>query len=223
MNYNKEIKDKILNEKDATETRFDHFRLTLTQKMDERIKKEDQIKRVITGIERKMIIIEKKMLETTSSGGGATLHVPISASVSSMDAPTSFNMPSDKADLFTERLDSLQKDFKSLKKKFKAVNEKLAKDVDALQKAVESKAEKEMLLANQKQFFDKLEDITSQTDLKLSLMVSEEMRKVTELFTNNTKLVDKKIAKLYQDLDVEKLNRTIDRKLNRDDAQDKFE
>ena len=54
-------------------------------------------------------------------------------------------------------------------------------------------------------------------------MVSDEMRKVTELFTNNTKLVDKKIAKLYQDLDVEKLNRTIDRKLNRDDANEKFE
>ncbi len=164
--YNKELKDKILVEKDATDTKFDQFRLNLSQKMDERNKKEETIKRVVNNIERKLMLLEKKMQDTTSSGGGgASLQVPISASVSSMDAPVSFAMPSDKVDVFTERLDSLQKDFKHMKKQVKGLNERTTKEMEYLHRAVDSKAEKEMLLQNQKDFFSKLNEITTRTDL----------------------------------------------------------
>jgi hypothetical protein len=38
----------------------------------------------------------------------------------------------------------------------------------------------------------------------------------------NNKVIDKKIAKLYSDLDMDKLMKQVDRKMHRDDAEDKF-
>lgn len=49
------------------------------------------------------------------------------------------------------------------------------------------------------------------------------MRKATEQFASNTKLLDRKIQKLYAELDIEKLNRFIDRKLGKDEAEGRFD
>ena len=49
------------------------------------------------------------------------------------------------------------------------------------------------------------------------------MRKVSDLFTGNSKLVDKKIQKLYQDLDIDKFIRMIERKMNKDEGFQRFE
>ena len=109
---------------------------------------------MISNIERKIIILEKKQLDNSSSaGGGSGMPAPISGSVSSYEGASSFGMAGEKVDVFTERLDSLQKDMKLMKKQLKGLNEKVIKDLDHLHKEVASKAEKELLLENQKQFF----------------------------------------------------------------------
>jgi len=38
----------------------------------------------------------------------------------------------------------------------------------------------------------------------------------------NSKVIDKKIAKLYTDLDMEKLMKLVDRKMPREDAEERF-
>ena len=45
---------------------------------------------------------------------------------------------------------------------------------------------------------------------------------MNELVTINSKVVDKKIAKLYADLDMEKVMKIVDRKMHKDDADEKF-
>jgi len=45
---------------------------------------------------------------------------------------------------------------------------------------------------------------------------------MNELVSINSKVIDKKIVKVYADLDMEKLMKLLDRKLNRDDAEEKF-
>ena len=45
---------------------------------------------------------------------------------------------------------------------------------------------------------------------------------MNEMVSINSKVIDKKIAKVYADLDMEKLMKLLDRKLNRDDAEEKF-
>ena len=42
---------------------------------------------------------------------------------------------------------------------------------------------------------------------------------MNELVSINSKVIDKKITKVYADLDMEKLMKLLDRKLNRDDAE----
>jgi hypothetical protein len=95
-------------------------------------------------------------------------------------------------------------------------------DIDHIRKDLANKAEKELLLENQKQFFVQLSEITSKTDQKLSQLVSDEMRKVTEANAFNMRLMDKKFQKLTSDIDIDKMNRTIASKLSKDDAEQRF-
>ena len=48
------------------------------------------------------------------------------------------------------------------------------------------------------------------------------MKKINELVSINSKVIDKKIAKLYGELDMEKLMKLLDRKMNKDDADQMF-
>lgn len=49
------------------------------------------------------------------------------------------------------------------------------------------------------------------------------MRKLTEQAQIHSKVIDKKIAKLYQELDVEKMNKAIDKKMGREEADSRME
>jgi hypothetical protein len=48
------------------------------------------------------------------------------------------------------------------------------------------------------------------------------VKKINELVSINSKVIDKKIAKLYGELDMEKLMKLLDRKMNKDDADQMF-
>lgn len=48
------------------------------------------------------------------------------------------------------------------------------------------------------------------------------MKKINELVSINSKVIDKKIAKLYGELDMEKLMKLLDRKMHKDDAEQMF-
>jgi hypothetical protein len=54
-------------------------------------------------------------------------------------------------------------------------------------------------------------------------LLNEELKKINEQVTINSKVIDKKIVKLYSDLDIDKFMRMIDRKLNKDEAESRFE
>lgn len=45
---------------------------------------------------------------------------------------------------------------------------------------------------------------------------------MNELVNINSKVIDKKIAKVYSDLDMEKLLKLMDRKMNKEEAEDRF-
>lgn len=72
-------------------------------------------------------------------------------------------------------------------------------------------------------FMEKIQKIQSETDETMNKLINDELRKISEQLVNNSKLVDKKIAKLYEDISVDKLIRMIDRKLGKEDAFNKFE
>jgi hypothetical protein len=106
---------------------------------------------VLSNLERKIILIEKKQLEHPSSssnhggGGGAGSHMPIaiSASVSSLDGPSS--LAPEKIDVINERLDALQKDTKTLKTTLKQHLTRYDQDHDLLQRALAHKADQTSL------------------------------------------------------------------------------
>jgi hypothetical protein len=54
-------------------------------------------------------------------------------------------------------------------------------------------------------------------------MVAEEMRKVSEVFTSNAKLLDKRIDKLRSEVDVERIMRAIEKKLGKEEATERIE
>lgn len=49
------------------------------------------------------------------------------------------------------------------------------------------------------------------------------MRKLTEQAQIHSKVIDKKIAKLYQELDVEKMNKAIDKKMGKEEGDSRME
>ena len=79
-----------------------------------------------------------------------------------------------------------------------------------------------MVVDNQRTFFAQIEEINRQTDRNLTCLIQEEIKKMNDQVGINNKVIDKKIAKLYLDLDMDKLMKQVDRKMHRDDAEDKF-
>jgi hypothetical protein len=45
---------------------------------------------------------------------------------------------------------------------------------------------------------------------------------MNELVTINSKVIDKKISKLYAELDMEKVLKLLDKKLNKDEAEERY-
>lgn len=52
-----------------TEIKLEGFKGNISLKFDDKQKREDQIRRAITAIERKIMIIDKKLLDQSTSGG----------------------------------------------------------------------------------------------------------------------------------------------------------
>ncbi len=85
------------------------------------------------------------------------------------------------------------------------------------------KADKDTIVDNQRSFFAQIEEITNKTDEHLTLVIQEEIRKMNELVNINSKVTEKKIQKLYQDLDMDKVMKLLERKMPKEDAQEKFQ
>lgn len=57
----------------------------------------------------------------------------------------------------------------------------------------------------------------NETDASITKLVGEELRKLGEQISNNNKIVEKKIQKVYADLDIEKLSKLVDKKVNKEE------
>jgi hypothetical protein len=117
----------------------------------------------------------------------------------------------------------MYKDINQLKKDMAKVTNGSKAELEQMKKEIANKAEKEMLLDNEKLFFKQLGEINERTDKHLTSLVSDEMRKVTEQFSYNSKILDKKFAHLYKDLDIEKMNRMVERKMGKEEAIQRFD
>lgn len=62
----------------------------------------------------------------------------------------------------------------------------------------------------------------NETDASISKLVGEELKKLGEQIAQNNKVIEKKIAKVYSDLDFDKMSKQLDKKINREDIQDKL-
>ena len=65
--------------------------------------------------------------------------------------------------------------------------------------------------------------IDNESDDTLQKLVSEEMKKLSEQIELNQQLVDKKIAKIYTDIKVDKILKQLDKKISKEEALRKIE
>lgn len=140
-----------MGERDKADAKVEHVKTLLSSKMEDRMKREEHIRKAISGMERKLIIIEKKMAEQPSSsigGGSITIApLPVSASnTSSLDA--GFSMSNENYDKINEKNDQLTKDVTHLQKALKELKNHYHHDIDHMKKEIANKAEKELLLDN---------------------------------------------------------------------------
>ena len=78
-------------------------------------------------------------------------------------------------------------------------------------------------MENQQQFFANMTKIDNESDDTLQKLVSEEMKKLSEQIELNQQLVDKKIAKIYTDIKVDKILKQLDKKISKEEALRKIE
>lgn len=88
---------------------------------------------------------------------------------------------------------------------------------------IDKKAEKDQLIANQEKFFSNLTKMESQTDSSISKLVGDELKKLGEQISTNNKVVDKKLEKVYKDLDIKKLTMALEKKFGREEAKHLFD
>ncbi|CDW88654.1 UNKNOWN [Stylonychia lemnae] len=119
--------------------------------------------------------------------------------------------------------EKLQKKLQKVSKKFKKFQESSKLQAENFEKELQRKAEKDSLIQNQQQFFDNLTQMENETDASITKLVGEELRKLGEQIANNNKVMEKKIAKVYADVDVEKLQKQIEKKANKEEIRDKLE
>ena len=63
----------------------------------------------------------------------------------------------------------------------------------------------------------------NETDATITKLVGDELKKLGDQISQNTRILEKKIEKVYKDIDIEKMNKQVEKKLNKDEARDKFE
>ncbi len=75
------LKKAIENEVVNTDKKVDHQRINFNKLIEDRLKKEEQIKKAINNLDRKHLALEKKVLEQPMSfnqgGGGMSMPPPI--------------------------------------------------------------------------------------------------------------------------------------------------
>ena len=74
------LKKAIENEVVNTDKKVDHQRINFNKLIEDRLKKEEQIKKAINNLDRKHLALEKKVLEQPISfnqGGGMSMPPPI--------------------------------------------------------------------------------------------------------------------------------------------------
>ena len=75
------LKKAIENEVVSTDKKVDHQRINFNRLIEDRLKKEEQIKKAINNLDRKHLALEKKVLEQPSSfnhgGGGMSMPPPL--------------------------------------------------------------------------------------------------------------------------------------------------
>lgn len=129
----------------------------------------------------------------------------------------------DKVEQFIEKNESMLLEMEKLITKVADLSDSFKDEQQLMRKLISAKADKETLVDNQRQFFAQIEQCNRQTDENLTKMLSEEMRKLTDQAQIHSKVIDKKIAKLYQELDVEKMNKNIERKMGKEEAESRME
>ena len=95
--------------------------------------------------------------------------------------------------------------------------------MEELENQLSKKAEKDLLIHDQQKFFDNLTHMENETDATITKLVGDELKKLGDQISQNTKILEKKIEKVYKDIDIEKMNKQVEKKLNKDEARDKFE
>ena len=63
----------------------------------------------------------------------------------------------------------------------------------------------------------------NQTDATITKLVGDELKKLGDQIAQNTRILEKKIEKVYKDIDMEKMGKQMEKKLNKEEAKDKFE
>ena len=129
----------------------------------------------------------------------------------------------DKVEQFIEKNESMLLEMEKLITKVADLSDSFKDEQQLMRKLISTKADKETLVDNQRQFFAQIEQCNRQTDENLTKMLGEEMRKLTDQAQIHSKVIDKKIAKLYQELDVEKMNKNIERKMGKEEAENRME
>jgi hypothetical protein len=63
----------------------------------------------------------------------------------------------------------------------------------------------------------------SETDASITKLVGEELKKLGEQINTTGKVFDKKLIKLQQDMDLDKINKNLTGKMGKDEAKSTFD
>ncbi len=63
----------------------------------------------------------------------------------------------------------------------------------------------------------------SETDKSLTKLVSDEIRKLSDQVSTNAQIMDKRIGMVQAEINVDRLQRLIDKKMSKEEAMIKFE
>ena len=114
--------------------------------------------------------------------------------------------------------DKFTKKLHKMSKKMQQLADSSKHQVHAFERELAKKAEKESLLESQQKFFDKMAKIENETGDSLSKLVEEELRKISDQIEINSKLVDKRFQKVSQDMDMEKVWKQLEKKVNKEEV-----
>eukprot|EP00347_Sterkiella_histriomuscorum_P017595 403348737 len=195
-------------EREANEKRVDDLRSQLQSRIIQIEQNDNQVQQKLTQFEKKLAFIEKMSQDNKFAASKQPM---------TMDF-----IDLEKYDELKSMNDKLQKKLQKMSKNLKKSSENSKQQIEGLQNEIARKAEKDSLIQNQQKFFDNLTQMENETDASITKLVGEELKKLGEQISSNNKIIEKKIQKVYTDLDVEKLSKQIEKKVNKEEIQEKF-